>query len=199
MPYVYRRPFDYSQRRQTFNLWQLAASIEATSASASFTTFAATITSGGVASENPSRTVRFSARGIFRERWSYAANNARITLFYSDAQSIEATAAEATFTTFPAEVQIGANSGATINASVAEAAFATYQATVTGDRRDPLGDGVGTFTTYAADITRTAGLGVSRVGQVAAQASGTYAGGSMSVTRRSGRKNRAVHELAKRK
>lgn len=201
MPYVYRRPFDYAQRRQSFNLWALAASVEASTATASFTTFAASITStlAGTSATYDSRITRFASQGIYRKRWNYAVQQARINLFYTDAIEIQASSASASFTAFPADVRVGASSGGTINAGRQELGFTTFPATVTGARRDPINDAVGTFQTFAATITRTAGLGESKVGTVPAQGTGTYFPGRVNVKGRSGRKVSPMREIVRRK
>lgn len=201
MPYVYRRPFDYAQRRQTFNDWQLASSIEASAATASFTTFSASITStlAGASATYDSRATRFSAQGVYRRRWNYAVQSARINLFYTDAVEIQANTATASFTTFPADVRVGASSGGIITAGRQELSFTTFPATITGARRDPINDAVGTFQTFAASITRTAGLGESKVGTVPAQGTGTYFPGRVNVKGRSGRKVSPMREIVRRK
>lgn len=197
MPYVYRRPFDYPQHRQAFNLWQIAANQQAATASASFTTFAATLTVTAGEDTQYSRSVRFSTQGIYRRRWSYAVERSKINLFYTDAQEIFPAAISGAFTTYAARVQLGAVSGSTVDAEAASAALTTYPATVTGGRRDPLSDDVGTFTAYPAAITGTRGLGESRVGQVPAKGSGNYIPGRISVKGRSGRKRGPVREIVK--
>lgn len=199
MPYVYRRPFDYPQHRQAFNHWQLASSIEVAAAAAAFTTYPATITSAGVETTQYSRVTRFAIAGIYRNRWPYAVQRSRINLFYTDAVEIQAQSTSADFTTYAADVRIGASSGGTITVGRQDLGFTTYGATITGARRDPLNDAEGTFTTHRATLTRTEGLGVSREGHVAASASGTYTGGTTRVQRRSGRKASGIHELTKRK
>ena len=198
MPYVYRRPFDYPQHRQAFNHWYLAGAIEAARASAAFTTFAAVVTSN-TASEQSSRSVRFSAQGIFRRRWPYAVNVARINLFYTDAVDIAGVATSGAFATYEARVQLGSVAGTTIDAALEDAAFATYLSAIEGGRRDPLSDDVGSFTTYPATLTRTSGLGESRVGQVPAKGGGNYIPGRIGVKGRSGRKFSPVREIVKRK
>lgn len=198
MPYVYRRPFDYPQHRQAFNLWYLAGAIEATGTSAAFTTYAASVTSS-TAAEQYSRSVRFASRGVYRRRWPYAVQQTRINLFYTDATEIASIPTAGAFTANAARVQLGSTAGATIIAGTASDAFTTYVATVQGGRRDPLEDGVGSFTAYPADVTATHGLGESKVGTVPAKGSGNYAPGRINVKGRSGRKFSPTRELVRRK
>jgi hypothetical protein len=198
VPYVYRRPFDYPQHRQAFNLWYLAGAIEATGASAAFTTYAAAISSS-TASEQSSRSVRFSSQGVFRRRWPYAVQHSRINLFYTDAVDIAGVATSGAFATYAARVQLGSVGGSTITAVVATETLTTYPAAITGGRRDPLSDDVGAFTTYPATLTRSSGLGESRVGQVPAKGSQNYTPGRLNIKGRSGFKRSGLRELVKRK
>lgn len=198
MPYVYRRPFDYPQHRQAFNLWQLAGAIEATTATASFTTYPASVSSTAVA-EQSSRSVRFASQGIFRRRWPYAVQQTRINLFYTDAVEIQATQATADFTTYAADVRLGSSSGATIDADLATAGFTSYTAEVLGGRRDPISDAIGEFTTYPTTITATYGLGESVIGQVPAKGSANYTPGRLNIKGRSGSRRSPLRELVKRK
>lgn len=198
MPYVYRRPFDYPQHRQAFNLWYLAGAVEASSASAAFTTYPASVTSS-VAAEQYSRAVRFSAQGIYRRRWPYAVQQTRINLFYTDAVEIQAIGTAGAFVAYSSRVQLGSTAGATISAEDGTGAFTTYTAAITGGRRDPLSDDVGTFTTYPAVMTATYGLGESKVGTVPAKGSGNYSPGRVSVKGRSGRKLSPTREIVRRK
>ena len=201
MSYVYRRPFDYAQRRQSFNLWALAASVEASAAAGTFTTYAASITStfAGASATYDSRITRFASQGIYRRRWNYAVQQARINLFYTDAVDILASSTSASFTALAADVRLGSASGGTISAGRQDLGFTTYTASIVGDRRDPLNDAEGTFQTYAATLTRTAGLGESKVGTVPAQGTGTYFPGRVNVKGHSGRKVSPMREIVRRK
>lgn len=198
MPYVYRRPFDYPQHRQAFNLWYLAGAIEATSASAAFTTYAAVITSDTLP-QYDSRATRFASQGIFRRRWPYAVQQTRINLFYTDAVEVQGIKASGAFASFAARVQLGSVSGATISATLDESAFTTYTAAIEGGRRDPLSDDVGSFTTYPATMTVTYGLGESVIGQVPAKGSANYTPGRLNIKGRSGSRRSPLRELVKRK
>lgn len=199
MAYVYRRPFDYSSPRRLPQIWWDRALFNAQAGSGAFATYAAVVSSGGVASENPSRAVRFSAKGIFRRRWPYAVNNARQILFYTDAQETQGVAASGSFATNAATVQLGSTSGAAIVATDAASAFDTYTSEVTGARQDPIGDNTAVFSTYAAAVIGTEGLGESRVGGVPAKGRGGYLPGRLSVKGRTGRKLSPMRELVKRK
>lgn len=183
MPYVYRRPFDYPQHRQAFNVWAMQGLTEATLGTGAFATFPATV-SATTATDKYSRSVRFSAQGVFRRRWPFAEHNAKIVLIYADADAINAAQGAGTLATFTARVQLGAAQGASLTATLAADAFATYAATVTGGRRDPYSVGNGVLVTYQATLTRTAGLGPSRTGAVSAKPSGTYQPGSTRAPRR---------------
>jgi hypothetical protein len=176
--HIYRRPFDYSQHRQEFNLWALQAQLEAGTATASLTTYGATITGTAPIPTQLSRSMRFSSAGVYRNRWPYAQINARVFLIYTDSESISAERATGAFATYSSTVQLGSTSGATINAGVASGTFATFDATITGGRRDPLEDAVGSLQTYVAEVTRIAGLGVSRSGHVSVASTGPYTRGS---------------------
>lgn len=183
MPYVYRRPFDYPQHRQAFNVWAMGGLVEAVAATGAFTAFQATITATS-STDQYSRATRFSTQGVYRKRWPFAEHNARIVLIYKDADAIDAVQGAGTFTTFRAAVQVGANPGATISATLETGAFGTFTATLEGGRRDPLGYGAGTLIGFPASVTRTAGLGQSRTGAVSAKPSGTYQPGSTRAPRR---------------
>lgn len=190
--HIYRRPFDYAQRLPQQLVWFYRNALNAQAGSAAFTAYAASITSGGVATENPSRSVRFVQRGFFRQRWNYAEQAARINVIYTDLTEIQASAASGTFATYAATVQLGSSSGATVTAGVAAGTFATYAATVQGGRQDPIGDSTATFQTYPATITATAGLGVSRTGTVSGRGSGGYTPGTVSGTLRGKSRIRSV-------
>lgn len=183
MPYVYRRPFDYPQHRQAFNVWAMQGLTEATLGAGAFSTFSATV-SATTATDKYSRSVRFSAQGVFRRRWPFAEHNAKIVLIYADADAINAAQGAGALATFTARVQLGAAQGASLTATLATDAFATYAATVTGGRRDPYSVGNGVLVTHQATLTRTAGLGPSRTGAVSAKPSGTYQAGSTRAPRR---------------
>lgn len=183
MPYVYRRPFDYPQHRQAFNVWAMQGLIEGTTAAGAFTAHAATVTATS-STDKYSRSVRYAAQGIFRRRWPHAEHNARIVLIYKDADAIDAAQGAGTFTTFRAAVQVGANPGAAISATLETGAFGTFTATLEGGRRDPLNVGLGSLVTHSATLVRTEGLGESRVGATSAKPSGTYQSGSTRAPRR---------------
>ena len=183
MPYVYRRPFDYPQHRQAFNVWAMGGLVEAVAATGAFTAFPATVTATS-STDQYSRATRFSTQGVYRKRWPFAEHNARIVLIYKDADAIDAQLGSAAFTTFRAAVQVGSSSGVSLNGVTDTAAFGTFTATLEGGRRDPLGLGLTLLSTYAASVTRTAGLGQSRTGAVSAKASGTYQPGSTRAPRR---------------
>ena len=178
MRHIYRRPFDYPQHRQEFNLWAMQGLVEGQLGSSAFGTFAATITSAAPASSQLSRSTRFSSQGVYRNRWPYAQHQARLILTYKDADAVDAERAGASFAALAAAVQLGNASGATIDAGVATGTFATFDATITGGRRDPVEDAVGSLQAYVAEVTRTAGLGVSRSGHVSATSTGPYTRGS---------------------
>ena len=178
MRHIYRRPFDYPQHRQEFNLWAMQGLVEGQLGSSAFGTFAATITSAAPVSSQLSRSMRYSSAGVFRNRWPYAQHQARLILTYKDADAVDAERAGAAFAAFIAAVQLGSTSGATIDAGVATGTFATFDATITGGRRDPVEDAVGSLQTYVAEVTRTAGLGVSRSGHVSVASTGPYTRGS---------------------
>lgn len=178
MRHIYRRPFDYPQHRQEFNLWALQASVDAGSASVALTGHSATITASAGVAESLSRSMRYSSAGVFRNRWPYAQYFARIQITYKDSDAVDAERALNAFATYSATVQLGSTSGATISAGVATGTFATFGATITGGRRDPVEDAVGSLQTYVAEVTRIAGLGVSRTGHVSVSSTGPYTRGS---------------------
>lgn len=178
MRHIFRRPFDYPQHRQEFNLWALQAQLEAGSTSAAFTTYASSITAPTATPSQLSRSLRFSSAGVYRNRWPYAQHFARIQVTYTDADALDVARTEAAFAAHAATVQLGSTSGATISAGLATAAFTGHDATITGGRRDPVEDAVGSLTTYQASIARTAGLGVSRTGHVSVSSTGPYTRGS---------------------
>lgn len=178
MRHIYRRPFDYSQHRQEFNLWALQAQLEAGTATASLTTYGATITGTAPIPTQLSRSMRFGTAGVYRNRWPFAQHHARVYLIYKDSDAVDAERALNAFATYSATVQLGSTSGATISAAVATGTFATFGATITGGRRDPVEDAVGSLQTYVAGVTRTAGLGVSRTGHVSVSSTGPYTRGS---------------------
>lgn len=184
MPHVYRRPFDYPQHRQAFNVWAMQGLVEGVTATGAFTGHGATITSAGTAGDRLARGTRFAAAPIYRRRWPYAEHQARIILIYVDADAIDAIAAQGAFTAYAAAVQVGGASGATIGAKSVSVGFATYDATIEGGRRDPLSDAIGQLSTYQASLIRAAGLGQSRTGATQAKASGTYVPGSTRQPRR---------------
>ena len=181
MQYVYRRPFDYAAHAQRYNLWQLVASVDATVGAGAFTTYAAALTLTPGANEQSSRTTRFISAGVYRKRWNYAVYQSRINLFYTDATEVFAAVSTGAWSTYAARVQLGAVGGSTLLATKASLAFTTYFVSILGGRRDPIADGEGTFTTYSAAITRTAGLGVSRTGAVSTKGSGVYSPGRVSA------------------
>ena len=178
MRHIFRRPFDYPQHRQEFNLWAMQGLVEAQLTSSAFTSHAAAITSAAPATTQSSRSTRYSSGGVFRTRWPYAQHHARVLLTYKDADSIEAERAGGAFLSFVAEVRLGSSTGASINAQSAQAAYSTHPAEVSGGKRDPIADAIGSLTTYQASIARTAGLGVSRTGHVSATPTGPYTRGS---------------------
>ena len=178
MRHIYRRPFDYPQHRQEFNLWALLASVDAGSASVALTGHSATITASAGVADSLSRSMRYSSAGVFRNRWPYAQHFARIQITYKDSDAVDAERALNAFATYSATVQLGSTSGATISAGVATGTFATFGATITGGRRDPVEDAVGSLQTYVAEVTRIAGLGVSRTGHVSVSSTGPYTRGS---------------------
>lgn len=190
--HVYRRPFDYAQRLPQQLGWFYRNSFTGALASAAFTTYAAVVTSGGVATENPSRSVRFAQRGFYRQRWQYAEQSARISVIYTDLTEIQANATSGAFATYAATVQLGSTSGATVLAGSASGSFTTYAASVQGGRQDPIGDSTAAFQTYPATITGTAGLGTSRVGTVSGRGSGGYTGGTVSGSLRGKSRIRSV-------
>jgi len=176
--HIYRRPFDYSQHRQEFNLWSLAEQLEAEVATAALTGHAATITASSGVAEGLSRSMRFSSAGVYRNRWPYAQHHARVQITYTDADALDVARTEAAFAAHAATVQLGSTSGATISAGVATATFTGHDATISGGRRDPVEDAVGSLQTYVAEVTRIAGLGVSRTGHVSVSSTGPYTRGS---------------------
>lgn len=180
MAYVYRRPFDVPQHRQAFNVWAMAGLTEGNLGAGTFSTFSASISSTASLDRN-SRGTRFPTQGVFRRRWPYAEHQARIVLFYTDADAVDALRGGASFTGLQATVQLGSTSGAAIAADAAEAGFATYTGAIEGGRRDPYALAVGAFTGLQASLQRTAGLGQSRTGATQAKASGTYQPGSTRV------------------
>ena len=184
MPYTYRRPFDYPQHRHAFNVWAMQGLVEGVKAAGAFTGHAATITSAGATGDRLARGTRFAAAPIYRRRWPYAEHQARIILIYTDADAISAETGRGAFTGHIAAVQVGVASGATVGAGSVSVGLTTYDATIEGDRRDPLADAIGQLATYQALLTRTAGLGQSRTGATQAKASGTYVPGSTRVGRK---------------
>lgn len=184
MPYVYRRPFDYPQHRQAFNVWAMQGLLEGTAPALSLTAHQATVTSTAGAGSQYSRATRYGTDGVFRRRWPHAQMRAKVFLIYTDADAIDASRPVVGFTGHAATVQLGANPGAAVAADDASGAFTTHDATVQGGRRDPYELGRGTLTGHAATLTRTAGLGPSRTGAVSAKPSGTYQSGSTRAPRR---------------
>ncbi len=179
MRHIFRRPFDLAQRvrREAFRASQGVAQLGASSAA--FTAHSATITSVSIVVETRlGRVTRYSSGGVFRTRWPYAQNHAKVLLTYTDSDAIDSASASAALVTYVAEIRVGSSFGATIDAGVATGTFATFGAEITGGRRDPLEDAVGSLTTYQASIARTAGLGVSRTGHVSATPTGPYTRGS---------------------
>ena len=183
MPYVYRRPFDYPQHRQAFNVWAMQGLFEGTAPALALTAHQATVSSTAGSGTQYSRSVRYSAQGVYRRRWSHAELRAKIYLIYTDADAIDASRPVAGWTGYKAAVQLGSNPGATVAADDATGAFTTYDAGIEGGRRDPYELGRGLFVGHVAALTRTAGLGQSRTGHVSATASGTYQPGSTRVRR----------------
>lgn len=178
MRHIYRRPFDYPQHRQEFNLWALQASVDAGSASVALTGHLATITASAGVAEGLSRSMRFSSAGVYRNRWPYAQHHARVYLTYKDSDAVDAERAVGAFTTYAVTIRVGSAAGATVDAGVATATFTGHDATISGGRRDPVEDAVGSLQTYVAEVTRTAGLGVSRTGHVSVSSTGAYTRGS---------------------
>lgn len=183
MPSIYRRPFDYPQHAQAFNVWAMGGLVEGVAATGAFTAHQATV-SATTATDKYSRSVRYAAQGVFRRRWPHAEHQARIVLIYADADAIDAERAQGAFTGHAATVRLGSTAGATVAAEAVSAGLTTYGAAIEGGRRDPLADAIGQLATYTASLTRTAGLGESRVGATSAKPSGTYQPGSIRAPRR---------------
>lgn len=183
MPSIYRRPFDYPQHRQAFNVWAMGGLVEGVAEAAAFTAHAASITATTV-TDRYSRSVRYATQGVYRRRWPHAEHQARIILIYTDADAIDAERAQGVFTAHAATVRVGSASGATVAAESVSVGFETYDAAIEGGRRDPLSDAIGQLATFTAALTRTAGLGQSRIGHVGGTASGTYQPGSTRGPRR---------------
>jgi hypothetical protein len=182
--HIYRRPFDFPQHRQAFNVWAMAGLTEGNLGTLTSATYAATVTSSAGTGTQYSRSVRYSAQGIYRPRWPHAEKRSKIYLIYTDADAIDAARPVAGFTASRATVQLGSNPGAGIGADDASAAFTTFDAAIEAGRRDPFEVGRAFFAGQAATVTGTAGLGQSREGATQAKSSGTYTPGST----RAGRK-----------
>lgn len=197
--HVYRRPFDYSAPRRFYNQWLAVNAVEAAAGSAAFTTHQATVTASTVSTSIGGPTgSRFTSRGFFRRSWGYAQNNARIDLFYTDQQYVEAATAIGAFETYPATVAVGSQAATDIPAAVDAASFATYVAAVAQSVVNPLADNIGSFTPYPAEITGTYGIGVSRSGPAQIKSVGTYSAGTV---RGAGRKavTSITHAITRRK
>lgn len=200
MSYVYRRPFEYAQRKQRFEFVPaLLSSVEGVAAAAAFTTYAATVTSTAGANEKLARAFRSRTEGVYRKSWVYEQYNSRIILIYSAALETFAVTDTLAFTTYAATVQVVANPGATVATTPDTLAMTTYAAAVQGARAESPFIGAMFLTGHAATITRTAGLGPSRVGAVGSRSSGGYIPDSIRGATRGVRGRARITELVKRK